>query len=327
MSRRPLAVAAAVLFVAAGTVAVARTAGEAAPRTGRLERVDPALGALALPGAALRAESTGPSFAMAPYTGLGTWVDVYDWSHRYTGGRPAVVPADVDRMAEAGMQTLFLQVSTASSPTAVLEPDLVSAFVDRAHERGMAVVAWYVPTLVDPAADLGRLLAAASLDVDGLAVDIEARDVADLDERNRRLVRLSADLRDRLPDQVLGAIVLEPVLLDRVNPAYWPRFPWAGIAPSYDVWLPMAYWSNRRADSGWRDGRHYLNTNVDGIRHHVGPDAVVHGIGGVGDRVTPEGVAGMVLALADRGCIGGSLYDWRTTGPELLPLLRELAAR
>ena len=39
------------------------------------------------------------------YRGLGTWVDMYDWSRQFTGGNPDVGPADVDRMAGVGVQT------------------------------------------------------------------------------------------------------------------------------------------------------------------------------------------------------------------------------
>src|SRR3954470_1635665 len=41
--------------------------------------------------------------AVTAYKGLGTWVDVYDWSVTYTKGQPTVGPDDVDRMAAAGV--------------------------------------------------------------------------------------------------------------------------------------------------------------------------------------------------------------------------------
>src|SRR5437899_299375 len=42
---------------------------------------------------------------LAPYVGLGTWSDVYDWSRSYTNNQPATGPDDVERMAAAGVQT------------------------------------------------------------------------------------------------------------------------------------------------------------------------------------------------------------------------------
>src|SRR5207244_13340436 len=58
--------------------------------------------------------------------------------------------------------------------------------ITRAHLRGLRVVGWYLPAYTDPGADLRKLVAAARLGVDGLAVDIEARNVSDVGERNRR---------------------------------------------------------------------------------------------------------------------------------------------
>ena len=128
-------------------------------------------------------------------------------------------------MASEGVQTLYIQASRWNSPTDILEPERLQPIIDRAHEHGIAVVGWYLPTLEDPATDLRRILAIAALDVDGVAVDIEARNVRDVGERNRRLVELSSQLRASLPGRAIGAIVLEPVLLEDVNPRYWPAFP------------------------------------------------------------------------------------------------------
>jgi hypothetical protein len=261
-------------------------------------------------------------FTFDPYAGLGSWLDVYDWSATFTEGNPQAGPADVDRMADLGVQTLYLQVSKWDSPTDVLEPERLFPIIDRAHARGLRVVAWYLPMLEDPAGDLRRLLAAAALPVEGLAVDIEARKVVDEADRNARLVALSAELRAHLPGETIGAIVLPPVVMEEVNPAYWPSFPWAGLAPHYDVWLPMAYWTNRAASSGWRDGYAYTAANVDRVRERIGrPGAVVHPIGGIGDASSPNDVAGMLAAAAERGAIGGSLYDYRTTHDGLWPVL------
>jgi hypothetical protein len=259
------------------------------------------------------------------YRGLGTWVDVYDWSATYGHGGPLVGPADVDRMAAAGVQTLFIQTSHADAPADVLEPERLLPIIRRARARGMRVVAWYLPTLVDPVTDLRRLQAAARLGVDGLAVDIEAKDVPDPTERNRRLLGLSQALRASLPGRAIGAIVLPPVVLDVINPAYWPGYPWAGLARDYDVWLPMAYWTFRSQASGWRDGYRYTVENVARLRQHLGLAAArVHFIGGLGDTTAAADVAGMIRADGQQGVVGGSLYDWRTTRAELWPALRAL---
>lgn len=269
---------------------------------------------------------TAPSqrFSLAPYTGLGAWLDVYDWSTSYAKYGPALEVDAVDQLAAQGVQTLFIQASKWDAPEDLVDPARLLAFIDRAHEHGISVVGWYLPTLEDHTRDLQRLFAIAALPVDGIAVDIEARNVGDVAERNRRLVELSAVLRANLPGEVIGAIPLEPVLLQEVNPGYWPAFPWAELGPLYDVWLPMAYWTNRAAGSFWRDAHAYTLGNIDLLRGLIGqPSAPVHIVGGIGDKTTVDDLIGFRVGAAERGAIGGSIYDFRTTAaahwPELLP--------
>ncbi len=251
-------------------------------------------------------------FTLEPYTGLGAWLDVYDWSTTFSGS--PIGPEAVDLLAAHGTQTLYIQASKWNSPTLVLEPERLQAFIDRAHHHGMSVVGWYLPTLEDPGLDRDRMNAIAAMPVDGLAVDLEARNVGDLAERNRRMVELSSAMRHDLPGAVLGAIPLEPVLMEDVNPHYWPSYPWAGLAPSYDVWLPMGYWTNRQASSPWRNAHTYTAANIDRIRAHIGqPEAPVHPIGGIGDKTTVEDLKAFLAAASERGSIGGSIYDYRTT--------------
>jgi hypothetical protein len=262
---------------------------------------------------------------LVPYVGLGAWVDVFDWSSSYTGGKPTVGPADVDRMANLGVQTLYIQAARADSPNDVVDPELLSPMIQRAHARGIRVVVWYLPTLTDTGADLRRLVAIAGLGAEGEAVDIESREVQDPSERSRRLVDLSNGLRAALPGRTLGAIVFPPTGMEVINPSYWPGFPWAGIAHDYDVWLPMAYWTSRTAESGWHDGYRYTLDNVERLRNDLhNPAAPVHAIGGIADKVTAAEVDGMVRAVAATGSIGGSLYDYRTSGPDLWPHLTPL---
>ena len=256
---------------------------------------------------------------VAAYRGLGTWVDVYDWSRTYTNGQPRTSPADVDKMADAGVQTLYIQASKHDAPGDVLEPELLAAYLQRARARRISVVAWYLPTLVDTGRDLVRLQAIARLrHVDGVAVDIEARNVSDVTERNRRLVELSRALRRSLPGRTLGAILLPPVVLEAVNPGYWPAFPYRELASSYDVWMTMGYWTNRKAGTEYRDAYRYTKENVARLRADLGrPDAPVHPIGGIGTGTTAADVDGYRRAVGETGGIGGSIYDWRTTRGEL----------
>jgi hypothetical protein len=88
----------------------------------------------------------------------------------------------------------------------------------------------------------------------------------------------------------------------------------------------MSYWTDRRDQ--WRDAYVYTATNIDRIREHIGkPDAVIHPVGGIGDTSNSDDITAFDNAVIDRGCIGGSLYDYRTTGDDLWPGLQQLRAR
>ena len=259
-------------------------------------------------------------FTVDAYRVFGVWVDVFDWAGAYTSNPIGL--ADIDVMAAEGAQTLYIQTNRFDHPDDVLEPEQLDALISHARGHGLKVVAWYLPTLVDPATDLRRLLLASELDVDGIAVDIESLEVDDVDERTRRLVDLSTELRHALPDQAIGAIVLEPVVMEDVNPNYWPGYPWAEMAPLYDVWLPMAYWTNRVGP--WRSAHDYIATNVERVRERIGhSDALVHAVGGVGDETTVADLEAMLTAVATTEPIGASIYDYRTTKPEHWALLRQ----
>ena len=256
------------------------------------------------------------SWTLAPHRGLGAWIDVYDWSSEFTGGNPPVGVADIDAMAELGIQTLYVQTGHDRASAAVLERERLEELIDRAHEHDMHVVAWYLPTLVDVDRDLSRLIAASELRVDGLGVDLEAVDVTDPAQRNERVLELSARLRAAVgDDKALAAITLTAVHLEVVNPAYWPGFPWAEVAERYDALLPMTYWSLRKDEL--RSGARYVGENIDRLRALTGdPDLPIHPIGGIADDISAEDLAGMLDVIEAGDAIGGSLYDWATSTPE-----------
>jgi hypothetical protein len=266
-----------------------------------------------------------PVHDLTPYRGLGAWIDVYDWSEAFNQGGARLSVADIDRMADEGVQTLYVQTSKSESPTDILEPNHLLPLIARAKVRHLSVVAWYLPSLENAPLDQQRLLAASRLaGVDAVAVDIESQKVDDIAERNRRILALTAGLRASIsPRMALGAIVYPPIVTDVLNQNIWPSFPWHELAPSYDVWLPMNYQSFRKAESGYRDGYRYTAENVDRLRAHLGaPDVPVHVIGGIADETTAADVAGMVRAAGERRAIGGSLYDYKTTPATLWPSLR-----
>lgn len=271
---------------------------------------------------------------LAPYDQSGTWVTRFRFSREYAGTNPPITPATVDAMADAGVDTVYLQAA-ADDPAhpGLLSPDLLGQFLTRAHARGMQVVAWYLPHLTDVEADLRRLRAmvdfrASGQAFDAVAVDIEDLSVTDVDLRNARLVDLSARLAAAAPTTTLGAIVLPPVVTDVINPAYWPRFPWRQLAPHYQVWMPMAYWSNRTPQSGWRDAHRYTTENIARVRSNLGePCAAVSVIGGFGADLPASDYAAMARAAAEQGAVGVSIFDWTTTPAVSWPPVRDYAVR
>lgn len=273
-------------------------------------------------------------FTVAPYTGLGAWVDVFDWTATYDRtpeDPPAVGLPEIDRMADLGVRTLYVQLARWDSPApGVVEIDAALAMIDRAHLRGLSVVGWYLPTLVDPAHDRNQIEAVLDLPIDGFGLDIESTAVPDEAERNARVVQLSADIRAAHPDEAMSAIVLPPVVTE-VYGTYWGSFPWVELAPYFDVWQPMGYWTMRARDSGWRDPYTYTAANIDLLREATGlPGAIVHPVGGIGsgegvrpyEPPTPADIAGMIQAAAERGAPGASIYDYATTGDDLWAALQ-----
>ena len=260
--------------------------------------------------------SSGP-WSLEPYRGLGAWVDVYDWSVELTGGAPTVSLAQIDQMAQQGVQTLYIQTGHRRSPSDIMEHHRLTDLIDRAHSHGMYVVGWYLPMLLDLETDLRRMVdAATALPLDGYGVDIESIEVGDVAERNRRLLTLSTRLRAALgPAKAISAITPSAVHLQVVNPGFWPDFPWAQLAGAYDVFQPMAYWSVRRTE--WRHGARYIAENIDRIRAATGqPELPIHPVGGIADGVSVADIVGMLDVSTARGVLGLSLYDWRTSNPD-----------
>jgi len=274
-------------------------------------------------GAADVALVPAPAYRLDPYRGLGCWVDVFDWSSSYTGGKPPIGPADMALLARRGVRTVFLQTARYDRPAPeddLLERARLFAIVDAAHAAGMAVVAWYLPTHTDQELDLRRawaVLGAARFD--GFALDIESRSEPDVALRNARLADLVARVRRAVgPNDVVGAIVVPPTTMQDVNPNYWPGFDWAMLADRCDVFLPMNYWTNRLASSPWRDAAASTTENINRLRRLAGrADYPVHMVGGVADLVTAAEVQAMVAASAAAGVTGASLYDVATTPPGL----------
>lgn len=277
-----------------------------------------------------------PDRSVDAYAGQGAWVDVFDFDPAYQDGAdPALTVDDIDEMADHGVDTLYLQAARLDgrSPDGVVSPLVLYQFVRQAHEHGMRVVGWYLPSLGDLDADVLRVELLDRFDVfgeqlDGIAIDIEDNaTVPDATARSDRLVDFSARARGVVGDDALGAIVLPPVQIEVVNPDFWPGFPYGRLANLYDVWLPMSYWTFRSQDSGYNDGYTYNEESTRRLRDNLGDeDALVHGIGGIGDLTTIESLEAFGRSLADTGSIGGGIYDWTTLSPDGRAAMAEIFA-
>jgi len=271
---------------------------------------------LVAPAAGSRA-TTSPS--LAPYAGLGTWLDIYATSFWDNPKQ------QVAAMARDGVKTLYLQTGNYSQQA---NRSKLGRFVDAAHAHGLRVVAWYLPSFANPQEDARRSLDAIRFRsahgdrFDSFALDIEASIVASEQLRNRRLISLSARLRRAVgPRYALGAIIPSPVGMLR-HLHYWRSFPYHAVARLYDVFLPMAYFTNRHI-YGTGATRSYLAANVAAIRKRTGkPHVPIHLIGGISGSMTPANTTGFMRAVADCHPLGYSLYAFSVMRRGMWPTLR-----
>lgn len=257
--------------------------------------------------------AAGSSRARSAYAGLGTWLDIYAtpyWTHPQR---------EVAAMSRNGVRTLYLQTGNYEQAVDLVRPQALGRFVDAAHAAGMRVVAWYLPSFLSPAQDARRALAAIRFRstkggrFDSFALDIEASLVRGVPLRNKRLLQLSARLRAvvgrRYP---LGAIIPSPVGIRR-HPTYWPHFPYRSLARFYNVFLPMAYATNRHI-RGIKATRAYNVADIAIIRTRTGkPHVPIHLIGGLANAMGTKEIAGFMGAVGDCAPLGYSLYAFSVT--------------
>jgi len=304
-----------------------RTVRERTPEEARLlVRVIAALVVvLVLAGAIMlvaRAWGARPT-TLGAYQGLGSWVDIYDtraW---------ADPTAAVKDMAAHGVRTVFVETGNSKSKTAIFKPQAQAEFVQAAHARGMRVVAWYLPDMKDVARDYGRVAQATDFKTpdgqhfDSFALDIESTAVTPESARNKALEALSKKIRAHVGAAYpLGAIIPSPVgIAKQAN--YWNAFPYASVAKTYDVFVPMGYYTyhGRGAAAATAD----TLANVRILRAQPGCAKVpIHLIGGIAEKSTTAQVQAFADAAAKAGCIGGSLYGWAGTSAADWKALRVL---
>jgi hypothetical protein len=267
------------------------------------------------------------------FSRLGAWVDVFDYAPRlqHEGDEPRVTPDSINDMAALGVKTLYVQVANPDGAPANQLTDRAElrALLERAHDHDIAVVPWFLPRAVVPADDFATMKQIVKLRVggesfDGIGLDLESSEVPDIALRNKRTVAFAKQVRKLVGSSMpVASIVYPAVQLEVLNTTLWPDFPYKGVAPYVDVWMPMSYYTYRDTASGLRSAYLYTVDSVERLRKRLGdPGAPVHLIGGLAEESTPDDYLDMTRAAKATDALGWSMYDYATTGTWAWPYLR-----
>ena len=260
---------------------------------------------------ALLAPAVASARSVTAYRGSGAWIDRTDTA-LYANPGPAIA-----QMAASGVRTLYIQTGNYKLANDVVHPDGLAMAIEAAHAAGIRVVGWYLPGFVDRDADLRRIMEGIDFTtplgerVDSFAIDIEATAIGSIGLRSASMIKLTRRLRAALPSSyTLGAIVPDE-RSSTIWPGLWPAFPYAAIRKYYDVFLPMAYSTDR--GHGSRFVYSYTAENVRFVKAMT--RRPVHLIAGIANGLRGgESAAALKGARAARA-IGFSFYDVRTSGP------------
>jgi hypothetical protein len=219
-------------------------------------------------------------------------------------------------MAAHGIRTIYLQTSNFNRNGPFVHSEGVESIVDAAHRRGLEVVAWYLPGFRDVPTDLRRAIRSIRFRTgrgnrfDSFALDIESSEVRRPGLRTTRLLRMSAVIRRTAgADYPLGAIVASPHRMVRTDPRFWPGFPWRRLAETFDVFLPMTYYTYRV--KGPRAAAWYTAQSVQILRQEtVGLNVPIHVVGGISFDATGAETQGFVQTVLERDVIGASYYTF-----------------
>jgi hypothetical protein len=275
---------------------------------------------LAVPSPAAAAVAWSPPTGrsdLRPFTGLGTWVDGFDWAREFDT-TPAVTPRTTMFMQQRGVKTIYLQMAKDSPrvTTSLMSRDKLGPLIKAAHDRGIRVVGWYLPTFKDPAKDFRLLDAMLQFKYQGHHIDVIGLDLESTavptSVRNTRLAALMKRVAARtwLP---VAAITLPPVLIEEINTTWWNPFPWKAIAPYTDVWIPMGYYTAYGRWPHWRNAATSTTEDIRRIRARVGSRVPVHYAGGLAGSSTATDYQRFESAARAEGAVGWSAYDWATT--------------
>lgn len=263
-----------------------------------------------------------PAVGLGAYRSLGAWIDVFD----HDNDPASLVPAVRDAAAK-GTKTLYLESARYSSKGDFEFPKAMGAALDEAKALGLRVVAWYPPDFKDIDSDVKRSVAAVRYRspggnrFDSFAADIEyTAGVPDHGKRNKLTIEYSKRLRKAAGAAYpLAAITIPPSWLERA-PQRWPDFPWKALAASYNLFMPMEYWTALGKDT--KTAYNVTKTDVEKTRALTGKP--VHIIGGLGEDADAKQVLSYIKACKESGSLGGGLYDYRTTRADVWDELRKL---
>lgn len=113
--------------------------------------------------------------------------------------------------------------------------------------------------------------------------------------------------------------MIPPSWLER-SPTRWPDFPWKTLADSYNLFMPMEYWTALGKDT--KTAYNVTKQDIQKTKSLTGK--AVHIIGGLGESADGAQTASYVKACKEFGSIGGGLYDYRTTRSDVWDELRKL---
>jgi hypothetical protein len=283
---------------------------------------------LAALAAAAPAAADRPNVLAETYSGLGSWIDIYD------GAAWRDPEAAVRTMQRNGATILFLQSGSSGPGPPVFRPARTERFLRAAHLASITVIAWYLPPWRNPRSETRRALGAIRFEragerFDGFALDIEtAAGSPAAPVRNRRLLRLSRRLRDAAGSLYpLGAITPSPTGLAMPHgQRWWPDFPFRELDETYDAFLPMGYYTyhSHTAAGAYRETRR----NIRLMREETGDQEVpIHLIGGGAAQSNAAEGRAFARAASRDGVIGASMYDQMTMGPEDWRALRAVRFR
>ena len=91
--------------------------------------------------------------------------------------------------------------------------------------------------------------------------------------------------------------------MDVINVSFWPGFPWARLAPYYNVWMPMNYWTGRTQASGYHDGYRYTVDNITlaSPAHQQPASGSCIRIGGIADTATDDEIRAWCGGAQEQG--------------------------